>query len=58
VNNFADMDFGFDIAEIIHDETSIEVKSAKFFKQSKHKSLTQYNTNSYVTSEIGDIMNC
>lgn len=53
-NNFADMDFGFDIAEIIHDETSIEVKSAKFFKQSKNKSLTQYNTNSYVTSEIGE----
>lgn len=53
-NNFADMDFGFDIAEIIHDETSIEVKSAKFFKQSKNKSLTQYNTNSYVTTEIGE----
>jgi uncharacterized protein (TIGR04141 family) len=53
-NNFADMDFGFDIAEIIHDETSIEVKSAKFFKQSKNKSLTQYNPNSYVTSEIGE----
>jgi uncharacterized protein (TIGR04141 family) len=53
-SNFADMDFGFDIAEIIHDETSIEVKSAKFFKQSKNKSLTQYNTNSYVTSEIGE----
>ncbi|MCA0966264.1 DUF6119 family protein [Priestia flexa] len=53
-NNFADMDFGFDIAEIIHDENSIEVKSAKFFKQSKNKSLTQYNTNSYVTSEIGE----
>lgn len=53
-SNFADMDFGFDIAEIIHDETSIEVKSAKFLKQSKNKSLTQYNTNSYVTSEIGE----
>lgn len=53
-SNFADMDFGFDIAEIIHDETSIDVKSAKFFKQSKNKSLTQYNTNSYVTSEIGE----
>jgi uncharacterized protein (TIGR04141 family) len=53
-NNFADMDFGFDIAEIIHDETSIDVKSAKFFKQSKNKSLTQYNTNSFVTSEIGE----
>ncbi|TDL88915.1 hypothetical protein E2R55_17300 [Vibrio vulnificus] len=53
-NNFADMDFGFDIAEIIHDENSIDVKSAKFFKQSKNKSLTQYNTNSYVTSEIGE----
>jgi len=53
-NNTADMDFGFDIAEIIHDESSIEVKSAKFFKQTKNKSLTQYNVNSFVTSEIGE----
>ena len=51
---FSDMDFGFDIAEIIYDEDSIEVKSAKYFKQSKNKSLTQYNTNSYVSSEIGE----
>ncbi|PFS62754.1 hypothetical protein COK41_14815 [Bacillus cereus] len=53
-HSYADMDFGFDIAEIIHDEKSIEVKSAKFFKQSKNKSLTQYNVNSYVTPEIGE----
>ncbi|MDA2631658.1 TIGR04141 family sporadically distributed protein [Bacillus cereus] len=53
-NNFADMDFGFDVAEIIHDENSIDIKSVKFLKQSKNKSLTQYNTNSYVTSEIGE----
>ncbi|MFS0820409.1 DUF6119 family protein [Bacillus sp. 1P02SD] len=53
-SNTADMDFGFDIAEIIHDESSIEIKSAKFFKQTKNKSLTQYNVNSFVTSEIGE----
>ncbi|EOO12792.1 DUF6119 family protein [Bacillus cereus] len=53
-NSYADMDFGFDIAEIIYNEKSIEVKSAKFFKQSKSKSLTQYNVNSYVTPEIGE----
>ncbi|WP_245604733.1 hypothetical protein [Paucisalibacillus globulus] len=38
-SNTADMDFGFDIAEIIHDESSIEVKSAKFFKQTKTNPL-------------------
>lgn len=53
-NSFADLDFGFDIAEIIHDENSIDVKSAKFFQQAKNKSLTQYNKNSYVTTEIGE----
>lgn len=53
-NSFADMDFGFDVAEIIHDENTIDVKSAKFFQQSKSKSLTQYNRNSYVTTEIGE----
>lgn|GEM_PF-3473052 len=53
-SNTADMDFGFDIAEIIHDESSIEIKAAKFFKQTKNKSLTQYNVNSFVTSEIGE----
>lgn len=53
-NNFADYDFGFDMAEIIHDKEAVEVKSSKFFKQTKNKSLTQYNTNSYVTSEIGE----
>ncbi|WP_340018503.1 DUF6119 family protein [Paenibacillus sp. FSL H3-0457] len=53
-NNFADIEFGFDIAEIIHDSEKIDVKSAKFFKQSKNKSLTQYNRNSYVTTEIGE----
>ncbi|WP_246302520.1 hypothetical protein [Paenibacillus plantarum] len=53
-SSLSDMDFGFDIAEVIHDEDSIEVKAAKFFKQSKNKSLTQYNRNSFVTSEIGE----
>lgn len=53
-NNAADMDFGFDVAEIIHDPESIEVKSAKFFRKSKSKSLTQYNVNSFVTHEIGE----
>lgn len=53
-NTFADMDFGFDIAEIIHDESAIDIKSVKFFKQSKNKSLTQYNRNSFVTTEIGE----
>ncbi|MDQ1234829.1 uncharacterized protein (TIGR04141 family) [Paenibacillus sp. SORGH_AS306] len=50
----ADFDFGFDIAEIIHDDASIDVKSSKFFKQSKNKSLTQYNSNSFVMTEIGE----
>ncbi len=53
-NHFAEMDFGFDIAEVIHDQETIEVKAARFFKQSKNKSLTQYNTNSYVSTEIGE----
>ncbi|AIY04508.1 hypothetical protein Plano_0543 [Planococcus sp. PAMC 21323] len=53
-NNFADYDFGFDMAEILHDTETVEVKSSKFFKQTKSKSLTQYNANSYVTSEIGE----
>lgn len=50
----ADFDFGFDIAEIIHDDSSIDVKSSKFLKQSKNKSLTQYNRNSFVMNEIGE----
>lgn len=53
-NSYSDMDFGFDIAEIIHDEESVEVKASKFFKQTKSKSLTQYNSNSIVVSEIGE----
>lgn len=52
--NAADMDFGFDIAEIIHDPESIEVKAARYFKKSKSKALTQYNVNSFVTNEIGE----
>lgn len=53
-NSIADMDFGFDIAEIIHDDESIEIKSAKYFNRSKNRSLTQYNVNSFVTTEIGE----
>jgi uncharacterized protein (TIGR04141 family) len=53
-NNTADMDFGFDIAEIIHDGSSVEIKSAKYFNKAKNKSLTQYNTNAFVTSEVGE----
>ncbi|RQW19093.1 hypothetical protein EH196_19330 [Bacillus sp. C1-1] len=53
-NSFADLNFGFDIAEIIHDEKTIDVKSAKYLKQSKSKSLTQYNNNAYVNKEIGE----
>ncbi|MFB7159100.1 hypothetical protein [Lysinibacillus sp. NPDC056232] len=53
-NSYSDMDFGFDVAEIIHDEESVEVKGSKFFKQTKSKSLTQYNSNSIVVSEIGE----
>jgi len=50
----AEMEFGFDIAEIIHDEESVEVKSARFFKKAKSRSLTQYNASSFVTNEIGE----
>ncbi|MBM7571390.1 DUF6119 family protein [Aquibacillus albus] len=53
-NKIADLDFGLDIAEIIIRENSIDIKSAKFFKQTKNKSLTQYNKNSFVTNEIGE----
>lgn len=53
-NSYADMDFGFDLAEIIHDDENVEVKSSKFFKQTKSKSLTQYNSNSFVVNEIGE----
>src|SRR5699024_6971844 len=39
---------------IIIRENSIDLKAAKFFKQSKSRSLTQYNKNSIVTNEIGE----
>lgn len=50
----ADLDFGLDIAEMILIENTIQVKAAKYFKQSKNKSLTQYNRSSFVSSEIGE----
>jgi len=53
-NKVADLNFGLDLAEMLLDEYTIEVKSAKYFKQSKNKSLTQYNRKSIITSEIGE----
>lgn len=54
IQKLADDDFGLDVAEIFLDESQINIKSAKYFKKSKNKSLTQYNDESYVTSEIGE----
>lgn len=53
-NKYANLDFGIDVAEKIYDENMIDTKSSKYFTQSKNKALTQYNANSYVTSEIGE----
>lgn len=53
-NKIADMDFGLDVAEMIIRGNSIDLKSAKFFKQTKSRSLTQYNENTVVTNEIGE----
>lgn len=54
ISKLANMDFGLDLAEMCLTEESINVKSAKFFKKSKNKSLTQYRKASYVSSEIGE----
>ena len=54
INRMSDMNFGLDIAEICLDEEKIDVKSAKYFTQSKNRSLTQYQRRSYVTSEVGE----
>lgn len=52
-NKVAIEDFGFDIAEKIIKEDAILLKSAKFYKQTKSRSLTQYNS-SFVSSEVGE----
>ncbi|WP_273323379.1 DUF6119 family protein [Vallitalea guaymasensis] len=54
VSKLCNMDFGLDLAEMSLSEERITVKSAKFFKKSKNKSLTQYRKSTYVTSEIGE----
>ncbi|VXA93984.1 conserved hypothetical protein [Exiguobacterium sp. 8H] len=54
VNTSADLDFGFNIAERVYDNNSIEVKSARFLNQSKSRALTQYHADSFVSSEVGE----
>ncbi|WP_215142156.1 DUF6119 family protein [Exiguobacterium qingdaonense] len=54
VNTTADLDFGFDIAERVYDDNSVEVKSARFLNQSKSRALTQYHADAFVSSEVGE----
>lgn len=50
-NSYAD--FGFEIAERIINREAITLKSVKFYKQTKSRSLTQYHS-TFAVSEVGE----
>lgn len=52
-NKVAEEDFGFDIAERIIKVDEIALKSVKFYKQTKTRSLTQYN-HTFASNEVGE----
>src|SRR5699024_6203177 len=52
-NRVSEEDFGFEIAEKIIKEDAISLKSVKFYKQTKSRSLTQYHS-TFAVNEVGE----
>lgn len=54
VSKLCNGDFGLDLAEMCLSEEGIIIKSAKFFMNSKNKSLTSYRKFTHATFEVGE----
>ncbi len=54
INKYSSAGFALDFAEKVLTDNSIDVKSAKYFKISKTRALTQYSKSTYPTVEVGE----